>query len=145
MRIPCDILKHPSGFRITSVLLALFFVCTAITAYASEEPDYFADPVLARTRVNIAPTQTRPTSLADILALIEKQTGLELIYLDRRIPLADRIIVESAPNVSLAHLLSSITTLTGTVFARHDQKIVVRVPVSPGRQTRESPEFLTDR
>ncbi|EIP98797.1 hypothetical protein OpiT1DRAFT_03266 [Opitutaceae bacterium TAV1] len=142
---PVSFAGHIFFQRSKSLLLACLFACAGASTFASQEPDYFSDPVLARTRVNIASTQARPTSLGDILALIEKQTGLELIYLDKRIPLDDRILVESASNISLAQLLSSLTTLTGAVFARHEQKMIVRLPMRAEDEIRKPKELLTDR
>ncbi|OAM91085.1 hypothetical protein AW736_05245 [Termitidicoccus mucosus] len=126
-------------------LIACLFAYASASVFAAQEPDYFSDPILARTRVNIASTQVSPTALGDILALIEKQTGIELIYLDKRIPLTDRILVESDANVSLAHLLSSITTLTGVTFARHDRKMVVRIPMKAEAKIRITKNLLTDK
>ncbi|AHF90317.1 hypothetical protein OPIT5_08975 [Opitutaceae bacterium TAV5] len=110
---------------LSALLLLTGFVCGCATLCA-EEIDYTNDTVLARTVVSIEVFRDRQAALGEIFPLVEKQTGLQFVYVASQLPLDTTMSFESGDKITLARLFTIISALTDVVFFRHETKIVVR-------------------
>jgi len=119
---------HPMGCLRQMVLISfiLGFLTVLNGPAKAETVDYSADKVFMDAKINTASLRGKFVKLSDVFALVESQTNLNFFYVADRIPLRGEMNFEGAGVMSLADLLSMVSSLANVVFQRRDQTIIVR-------------------
>lgn len=87
--------------------------------------DYATYPGLAGAKVNIGRIQARYVSVAEVLALVENQTGLKFVYDADRLPMAAEVRIESQGVVTAARLLAEVSAQVAIVFRERSGLVAV--------------------